>query len=224
MGSLTRQNLVLQATRVAGIYGKKKSQINQRFNNLFLYKPEMKWLKVLCCLLVSSCRAELRDPFSIDEKENRTPICPPPPPPNAEPGRERRQAPVPKQFSWFTTNGDTITKEECFERNKTAADAGNRIDVKGPILVQRGVYDVCVKFEDAPTWFFTKGGTNAACDPTLRCCEWFPPYNNPCSSVGEILWWETETTCEEAWAKIEADGIDRGSLLGVDYIYGASVG
>merc|ERR1712154_308721 len=80
MGSLTRQNLVLQATRVAGIYGKKKSQINQRFNNLFLYKPEMKWLKVLCCLLVSSCRAELRDPFSIDEKENRTPICPPPPP------------------------------------------------------------------------------------------------------------------------------------------------
>ena len=81
-----------------------------------------------------------------------------------------------------------------------------------------------MKFDDAPTWFFTKGGTNAACDPSRRCCEWFPPYHNPCSAIGEILWWETKSTCEEAFAEIEAKGTDRASLHGVDYIYGASVG
>ena len=218
---------------------------------------------VLNCLLVSNCWAQLRDPFEIDESENRTPRCEPP----SEAGRERRQAPAAQPFAWFTTNGtqcsqlyhsnhatvsrfntftgETITKEECFQRNQTAAEAGNRIDVRGPVLVQRGVvskshdkrriraeisidglfqYDVCVKFDDAPTWFFTKGGTNAACDPSRRCCEWFPPYHNPCSAIGEILWWETKNTCEEAFSEIEAKGTDRASLHGVDYIYGASVG
>jgi len=140
-------------------------------------------------------------------------------------GRKRRQAgnrfnPELTPFTWFTTNGESITKEECGDRQKSGAAVANR----GPILVQRGVYDVCVKFDKAPTWFFTKGGTNAGCDPTLSCCEWFAPYNNPCSPVKGIFWWETNTNtdCQSSFDLIR--DVDRNSLFGVEYIVGASVG
>lgn len=145
-------------------------------------------------------------------------------------GRGKRQAgdrfnPENTPFVWFTTNGESITKQECEKRSKEAINRGEPITNRGPVFVQRGVYDVCVKFDAAPNWFFTKGGTNAGCDPTLRCCEWFPPYNNPCSPVKGIFWFESfEGNCEATWASLRASGNDRGSLFGVEYLYGANVG
>lgn len=139
-------------------------------------------------------------------------------------GRKRRQAgnrfePKKTPFTWFTTDGEKITKEECGKRQKEGKVKANR----GPILVQRGVYDVCVKFDEAPTWFFTKGGTNAGCDPTLRCCEWFAPYNNPCSPVKGIFWWEIplDANCETSWEEIR--DVDRNTLFGVEYIVDGKV-
>lgn len=148
-------------------------------------------------------------------------------------GRGKRQAgdrfnPDATPFEWFTTNGESITKEECASRNATAEATGDpeqRISYRGPVFVQRGVYDVCVKFDKAPTWFFTKGGSNAGCDPSKRCCEWFPPYNNPCSAVNGIFWWETdaETSCTDALDLYYA-GKDPRELFGVEYIYGGKKG
>merc|ERR1719495_745802 len=187
--------------------------------HIYSNQPNMKLFVVICSLMVSTCTAQLRDPSTVDVNENRTPECPSQPP--AQPSRERRQAP-PKLFSWFTTNGDVITKEECEARN----NANPALAQKGPVLVQRGVYDVCVKFDEAPTWFFTQNGTNALCDPTLRCCEWFPPYHNPCSSVRGILWLEAKAgaDCDTAFSNWEAKGEERATLFGVDYIYGAMKG
>jgi len=184
----------------------------------------MKLFVVICSLMVSAATAQLRDPKTIPADENKTPECPRPP----QPARERRQAeaaPPPKLFSWYTTNGEVLTPEQCEERNKKAIDAEKPIAQRGPVLVQRGVYDVCVKFDEAPTWFFTRDGTNALCDPTKRCCEWFPPYNSPCSSVEGIFWFETKDgDCKATWDSMNTDALDRESLFGVDYIYGATKG
>jgi len=152
-------------------------------------------------------------------------------------GRGKRQAgdrfnPENTPFVWFTTNGETISKEECEDRAEKARaeeaeGTGKRIDNRGPIFVQRGVYDVCVKFNDAPTWFYTKGGTNAGCDPTLRCCEWFPPYNNPCSSIKAIFWYESlEGDCVATYDSLIGSKVatNKKAILGVEYIHGAKVG
>ena len=62
-------------------------------------------------------------------------------------GRGKRQAgdrfnPEATPFEWFTTNGESITKEECASRNATAEATGDpeqRISYRGPVFVQRGV-------------------------------------------------------------------------------------
>jgi len=142
-------------------------------------------------------------------------------------GRGKRQAgdrfnPENTPFVWYTTDGETLKPEECEDRARTGREITNR----GPVFVQRGVYDVCLKFDKAPKWFYTKGGTNAGCDPTLRCCEWFPPYNNPCSSIKAIFWYESfEGDCNTTWDSMNAkQDFNRKSLLGVEYIYGGNVG
>jgi len=144
--------------------------------------------------------------------------------------RGKRQAgdrfnPKNTPFVWYTTDGETISKQECEDRART----GKAISNRGPVFVQRGVYDVCVKFNDAPTWFYTKGGTNAGCDPTLRCCEWFPPYNNPCSSIKAIFWFESfEGDCVATYDSMIASNhavtTNKKAILGVEYLYEANVG
>ena len=53
----------------------------------------------------------------------------------------------------------------------------------------------------------------------------FPPYNSPCSSVEGIFWFETKDgDCKATWDSMNTDALDRESLFGVDYIYGATKG
>jgi len=131
-------------------------------------------------------------------------------------GRNRRQAPEkfdPKKtpFVWYT-NPKAQSGDDC------EAGAGQAVLNRGPVIVPLGTYNVCVKFDKANRWFYTKG-SNAPCDPTNRCCEWFPP--RQCTRTNQVpVWFELKdaASCAEAFSQGAKPG------LGVEYLQNKAVG
>lgn len=132
-------------------------------------------------------------------------------------GRKRRQAQekfnaTKTPFQWYTntqaTNGD-----DCNADQKT-----KKLN-RGPVIVPLGTYNVCVKFDKANRWFYTKG-SNAPCSPDNRCCEWFPP--RQCTRRDKVvLWFELPAgspSCEQAFAN------GANPELGVEYLQNKKVG
>ena len=83
-------------------------------------------------------------------------------------------------------------------------------------------YDVCVKFASAPKWFYTEGGSNAPCNPSKTCCEWYPPFHSPCHRNIAIYWWETDSDCKASFEALNIS--DPKEVYGVPYIFGATKG
>lgn len=115
-------------------------------------------------------------------------------------------------FVWFTSN-DAFDRESC--KTLSASQKLNR----GPVIVPLGTYNVCVKFFAAKSWFYTKG-SNAPCDPTETCCEWFPP--RQCTRRNQVpVWFELpagSSSCEQAFA----NGAE--PKVGVEYLLNKTKG
>lgn len=133
-------------------------------------------------------------------------------------GRKRRQAepekfnPKNTPFVWYT-NPRAGSGDDCL------ADSGEAKLNRGPVIVPLGTYNVCVKFDKANRWFYTKG-SNAPCDPTNECCEWFPP--RQCTRRNQVPFWfelpQGFNTCEEATFE------GHTPKLGVEYLQNKAVG
>jgi len=136
-------------------------------------------------------------------------------------GRKRRQTtenfnPDDHPFVWFTVDQELTDYRDCRDLSKT----GNYKLNKGPIIVPLGKLRVCVKFDKASRWFYTKG-TNGPCDPDNKCCGWYPP--SRCSKRTLVpIWFELpagSSSCEDAYNS--GAGQPR---LGVDYLQNRIVG
>jgi len=129
----------------------------------------------------------------------------------AEPAAKFNASATP--FKWYV-NPDARNGDDC-EADEPAFQVH-----QGPVIVPLGTYQVCVKFFAANRWFYTTG-SNAPCDPTNECCEWFPP--KQCTRRNQVpVWFElpigSGMTCEQAYA----NGAQPG--LGVEYLRNSKVG
>ena len=79
-----------------------------------------------------------------------------------------------------------------------------------------------MKFASAPKWFYTEGGSNAPCNPSKTCCEWYPPFHSPCHRNIAIYWWETDSDCKASFEALNVS--DPKEVYGVPYVFGATKG